>query len=188
MTLAQPPAGDVGFTYNAQGQRIEKETPAEVRRFVYDFQRLYQERDADDDPLREYASHRAPQFGLRFEVKRPLETDVDFHERISRPAWDEDEEEVEQVSDDRKWEIGQHLRCKGSVHSDTWLGTAAELAECGIIAVFPVTGWWKERPHLNCWNRQARYALIVTIETPATDVDLYAPIANMIEIQPEVGI
>src|SRR5690606_21472063 len=46
-----------------------------------------------------------------------------------------------------------------SVHSDTWSGTAAELAECGVIAVFPVTGWWKERPHLNCWNRQARYSL-----------------------------
>ena len=44
----------MGFTYNAQGQRVEKETPAEVRRFFYDFQRLYQERDADDDPLREY--------------------------------------------------------------------------------------------------------------------------------------
>jgi YD repeat-containing protein len=54
MTLAQPPAGDVSFTYNAQGQRIEKETPTEVRRFLYDFQRLYQERDADDGPLREY--------------------------------------------------------------------------------------------------------------------------------------
>jgi RHS repeat-associated protein len=54
MTLAQPPAGDVSFAYNAQGQRVEKETPAEVRRFLYDFQRLYQERDADDDPLREY--------------------------------------------------------------------------------------------------------------------------------------
>ncbi len=55
MTQSQPPAGDVNFTYNAQGQRVQKETPAEVRRFLYDFQRLHEESDADDDPLREYA-------------------------------------------------------------------------------------------------------------------------------------
>jgi hypothetical protein len=32
--------------------------------------------------------------------------------------------------------LGQQLRRKGSIHSDTWTGTAAKLAECGVIAVY----------------------------------------------------
>jgi hypothetical protein len=48
--------------------------------------------------------------------------------------------------------------------------------------VFPVTGWWKERPHLQRWNRTARYALVITLETEATEIDLYTPIATQIGI------
>lgn len=91
-------------------------------------------------------------------------------------------------SDDRKWELGQQLRRKGSIHSDTWTGTAAKLSECGVIAVYPVTGWWKERPHLDRWNRRSRYSLIVTIETPQVDVDLYTPIATQIGVPVEAVI
>ncbi|HUE17730.1 MAG TPA: S8 family peptidase [Planctomycetaceae bacterium] len=131
--------------------------------------------------------HRYQSHGLRFDVKRPLETGEAFHKRISKAAWDEDEE-IEHGSDDRNWELGDQLRRKGSLHSDTWSGTAAQLADCGVIAVFPITGWWKERPHLNRWNREARYSLIVTIETPETEVDLYTPIAMQIGIPVETAI
>lgn len=126
--------------------------------------------------------HRYQSHGLRFDVKRPLETSEAFHKRLSKAAWDEEEDEIDYGSDDRKWELGDRLRRKGSLHSDTWGGTAAELAECGLIAVFPVTGWWRERPHLNRFGRQARYSLIVSIETDSTDVDLYTPIAAQITI------
>jgi hypothetical protein len=126
--------------------------------------------------------HRYQSHGLRFEVKHPLETDVAFHKRLSRAAWDEDEEQPENVNDDRSWELGSRLRCKGSIHSDTWTGTAAELASCGMLAVFPVTGWWKERPHLDRWNHLARYSLLVTLETPRIDIDLYTPIATQIGV------
>jgi hypothetical protein len=103
-----------------------------------------------------------------------------FRKRLTRAAWEEDEETVDQGTDERNWELGKSLRCKGSVHSDTWSGTAAELAACGTIAIFPVTGWWRERPHLGCANKQARYSLIVTLETP--EEDIYTPIANQIGI------
>jgi hypothetical protein len=132
--------------------------------------------------------HRYQSHGLRFEVKRPLELDDVFHKRISRAAWEEDEQGIESSSDERPWEVGRQLRCKGSIHSDTWTGSAVELAQCGVIAIFPVTGWWRERPHLNCWNRSARYSLIVTIETPAAEVDLYTPIANQIGVPVEVEV
>jgi hypothetical protein len=132
--------------------------------------------------------HRYQSHGLRFEVKHPLEQIGDFHKRLSRAAWEEADERPETIEEDRNWEVGHNLRCKGSVHSDTWTGAAAELAECGIIGVFPVTGWWKERPHLERWNRIARYSLVVTIETPRIDIDLYTPIATQIGIPVEAVI
>lgn len=131
--------------------------------------------------------HRYQSHGLRFDVKRPLETNEAFHKRLSKAAWDEDED-VEPGTDDRIWELGDWLRRKGSLHSDTWSGTGAKLASCGAIAVFPVTGWWKERPHLNRWDRQARYSLIVSIETDSTEVDLYTPIATQIGVPVETVI
>ncbi len=94
--------------------------------------------------------------------------------------------EIEADKDDRQWDIGPQLRSKGSIHSDTWTGSAVELARCGVLAVYPVSGWWRERKHLDCWRRKARYSLIVTIETPETDV--YTPIANQIGIPAPVEI
>jgi hypothetical protein len=125
--------------------------------------------------------HRYQSHGLRFDVKRPEESEDDFRKRVSRAARDEDEE-IDGGSDDREWQSGAHLRCKGSIHSDTWVGTAAQLAASGMIAVFPVTGWWKERPHLERYNYAAQYSLVATIETDATNVDLYTPISNQIDI------
>jgi hypothetical protein len=128
--------------------------------------------------------HRYQSHGLRFDVKRPLESIEEFRKRLSRSARDDDEE-IDTEPDERQWIIGPQLRHKGSIHSDTWTGTAAELAQCGMIAVFPVSGWWRERKHLECWNRKARYSLIVTLETPETDV--YTPIANQIAISVPVS-
>jgi hypothetical protein len=126
--------------------------------------------------------HRYQSHGLRFDVKRPLEDDTAFHKRLSKAAREGEEEEIAERGEDRNWEVGPRLRCKGSVHSDTWTGTAAELASCGAIAVYPVSGWWRERPHLGRWNRMARYSLIVTLESRKLDVDLYTPIATQIGI------
>jgi len=54
------------------------------------------------------------------------------------------------------------------------------VASCGKLAVFPVTGWWRERHHLGKHDRDARYALLVTIHTPEQAVDLYTPIAQQV--------
>ncbi|MEW4531357.1 S8 family peptidase [Maioricimonas sp. JC845] len=126
--------------------------------------------------------HRYSSHGFRFDVKRPLETEQEFHKRISRDAWEEDEERNSHGRDARNWMIGSKLRTRGSLHCDTWVGTAAELASSGLIAVYPVSGWWKERKHLGKWNRTARYSLVVSIETDATEVDLYTPIAAQVGI------
>jgi hypothetical protein len=127
-----------------------------------------------------YASH-----GLRFDVNTPAETANDFRKRLSAAAREEEEAGPSTKSDSHLWLLGAELRRKGSIHSDRWIGTAAELAERNIIGVFPVIGWWRERPKHNRWNRSARYALIVSIHTPETDVDIYTPVVNQIAVPVE---
>ncbi len=121
-----------------------------------------------------YASH-----GLRFDSKRPLENLDAFQQRINQQARDEDYSRSS-VKDSGKWLLGENLRKLGSIHSDTWQGTAAELANRGYIGVYPVIGWWKERGNLERWAKQARYALIVTIKTPGVESDIYTTVENLI--------
>ncbi len=123
-----------------------------------------------------YASHR-----LCFDVNTPLESLVDFRKRINKAAR-EDEHENRTQSDSEKWAVGPQLRKHGSVHSDIWKGTAAELASMNYIAIYPESGWWRDRPSLKRWNRKARYALIVSIETPEVEVDIYTPVLNKIAV------
>lgn len=122
-----------------------------------------------------YASH-----GLRFDVRRSLETLTDFKQRINQKARDEEHAYNGATPDSGQWLLGEKLRSLGSVHSDTWTGTAAELAERGYIAVYPVLGWWKERANLQRWGKSARYALIVGIKTPSVETDIYTAIENQI--------
>jgi hypothetical protein len=130
--------------------------------------------------------HRYQSHGLRFDVIRPTESDQQFQRRISRAAWDQPDSRPDNVAETRNWEIGEHGRTRGSLHSDWWTGTASDLASCRHVAVFPVTGWWRERPHLERHSRAARYSLIVTIEAPGQEVDLYTPITAEVAVATEL--
>ena len=121
-----------------------------------------------------YESH-----GLRFDVKRPLESTEDFRSRVNAAARDE-EERTRRGADDPQWLIGKQNRHRGSLHGDIWRGSAAELASRGNIAVYPALGWWKTRHGLERYNQAARYALIVSIRAPESNVDLYTEVANQI--------
>ena len=76
---------------------------------------------------------------------------------------------------------------KGSIHFDYWKGTAAELAASNFLAVYPVTGWWKERSYLGWAESTCHFSLIVSIETETEEVDLYTPVATQIGIPIAVG-
>ena len=123
-----------------------------------------------------YESH-----GLRFDVKRPSESVDDFRSRVNIAAKDE-EQGISSPGGDPSWLIGPQQRHKGSIHSDIWIGTAADLASRGYVAVYPTTGWWKTRPRLERFDQPARYALIVNIGAPETDVNLYAAVQNRIGV------
>ncbi len=124
-----------------------------------------------------YESH-----GLRFDVKRPLEKPDNFRARINQRIRNEEEGSYAGGGFDPDWRLGPNLRHLGSLHSDTWTGTAADLAERGILAVYPVAGWWKTSKKLERYDKTARYALIISIRTPETDVDLYNAIENLVAV------
>jgi hypothetical protein len=130
--------------------------------------------------------HRYQSHGLRFDVIRPLEGVADFRKRITSTEWEAPKKRPKNVKETRNWVIGDDGRTHGSLHSDWWEGDASMLAQCNRIAVYPVTGWWRERPHLERWGMKARYSLVVSIETPGVDVDLYAPIVNETTIATEL--
>lgn len=123
-----------------------------------------------------YESH-----GLRFDVKRPLENEADFRARINAAARD-DEERITRSDTDSAWVIGKSNRHKGSIHSDIWKGSAADLASRGAVAVYPALGWYKTRPALARYDQAVRYSLLVSISAPGVDIDLYTPIANQISL------
>ena len=78
--------------------------------------------------------------------------------------------------------LGPSVRDRGSIHSDIWRGSAAALAERDAIGIFPVSGWWKEKPALQRWDRAVRYALIVSVRAPGANIDIYTPIAIQLAI------
>jgi hypothetical protein len=121
-----------------------------------------------------YCSH-----GLRFAVKLPDEDLEDFRKRVNKAAREEGEH---RYAKDTGWTLGSDLRDRGSIHSDLWSGPASDLARRAAVAVFPVSGWWKEREHLERYHRTARFSLVVNIRTPPTEVDIYTPVANQIGI------
>ena len=122
-----------------------------------------------------YASH-----ALRFQLNGAQEEADQFVQRVNRQAR-EDGEHPGTTGPMEEWIIGE-ARNVGSVHSDIWQGTAADLATSNLIAVYPAVGWWRERHQLNRWNRRCRYALLVSINTPAVEVDIYTPVAIQLGI------
>lgn len=121
-----------------------------------------------------YESH-----GLRYDVKRPTESERDFRARINVAARDE-EERTRSVGDGPNWVIGKQNRHKGSIHSDIWRGRAADLASRGMIGVYPAAGWWQKRPRLERYGSAARYALVVSIHAPKANAELYSAVVNEI--------
>lgn len=129
----------------------------------------------------QYASH-----GLRFSVRRPQETRDKMLARLSREFWNVSEDgqrtrPAGTVADDRSWDLGpEQVAVRGSIHSDAWTGTAVQLASSNLIAVHPVTGWWRYRRDRDIVEKSARYSLIVSISTDDTSVDLYSAIETEI--------
>lgn len=125
---------------------------------------------------------RYPSYGLRFEVTTAGESADELVRRVNAADREEDEV-VDESSDLDEWDLGL-LRKRGSLHSDVWRGTAADLSDKHSIAIVPVNGWWRfrHRDPETC-ERKTRYALVVSIETDDEEVDVYTPVLNQIAIE-----
>lgn len=130
-----------------------------------------------------YQSH-----ALRFAVRRPLETEAAFRGRINAQASAEEQGLPAASGGDAGWTIGERLRTRGSLLSDSWSGTAAQLANRGQLAIFPAMGWWRNRPTHGRFERAARYSLVVSIEAPAVEQDLYASVAQQIGVPVAIAV
>lgn len=124
------------------------------------------------------AAYRYRSVGLRFAVKRAGEPVEDFYRRINR--LDRNGGNAPAREDDPNWVIGPASVAAGSLHSDLWMGAAIDLADRQHVAVYPVLGWWRDRPQLRRHSEQIRYALVVTLASPGVDVELYSEIQNSI--------
>ena len=118
--------------------------------------------------------HRYHSHGLRFDVQQPTDTLQTFKWRMNRNARARTEDLAR--GDRAGWTLGSRLRSRGSIHSDWWTGTASALADSRHLGVYPVSGWWRERPRFGRWARKARYSLVVSIVTPPTEIDIYNPV------------
>lgn len=110
-----------------------------------------------------------------------------FRQRILREH-EHDEDEVTVENDTQRWKIGIKKRTRGSVHKDWVVMSAADLATCNMIAIFPVSGWWYNRKSLDKVEANMRYSLIVSLETGDEGVDFSTEIENKISIPNQVAI
>ncbi|WP_310964725.1 S8 family peptidase [Nocardioides terrisoli] len=131
--------------------------------------------------------YRYPSHQLRFEVQDPLESELQFVQRVNRDARTEEaggRPDGGQV----KWLVGAYQRNLGSLHQDVWPTSGVELAQSGKLAVFPVGGWWKNNNAKARVDQPVRYALVISLKTSAQGIDLYTPIANTLKIPTAITV
>lgn len=127
-----------------------------------------------------YASH-----GLRFKMIHALESPKQFAGRVSK-AMRGDHYQKQTISSG--WLLGDDVRNKGSIHKDIWRGTAADLATRDHIAIYPTAGWWKARKKLKRYDKSVRYSLVISIEMPNVEVDIYNVVKNQVDIAVPISI
>lgn len=125
-------------------------------------------------------------FGLRFDFNSAGEDSEEFVARINKRFRDKNPDLDVGDSDSSKWLLGPNLRTRGSIHSDLWTGTAADLADKKFIAVYPVGGWWKDLKKENRQTSMARFSLIVSIETPNNNLELHNKISQLLNVETEI--
>ncbi len=125
-----------------------------------------------------YQSH-----GLQFEIRRKNESESNFIARICGDT-ETSSNQKRGSADNVEWVIGESQRMRGSILSDTWRGTAADLALRDSMAIYPTSGWWKERPSHHRYTATTRYSLIMSVTVKA-DIDIYTEVKNLLTVKTE---
>lgn len=127
-----------------------------------------------------------PSHGLRFATKRADESVSRFRQRINKRARDEGQR-LPGPKTEKGWLFGSAQQQKpGSLHTDIWTGPAVDLASKGAIAVYPVAGWWQYRRTWDQSDKGVHYCLVVSIEAPDVNIDLWTPVSRQIQTTVEI--
>lgn len=126
-----------------------------------------------------YHSH-----SLDFAVIKPDEDAETFRKRISKAARNENEKVS---TKGEAWTL-KRVRSKGSIQKDFITMSGAEMATRNMIAIFPKNGWYRSRKKLRKYDSVVRYSLIISLETPEQNVDLYTPVLNQIQIDNPISV
>lgn len=125
-----------------------------------------------------YQSH-----GLRFDLQRKNESLTRFKRRVNASERDQSQRrQPNNAPADSKWMLGDDSISAGSLHCDVWTGPAIELLGRDMLCIKPVNGWWRIRASTEICNRKTRYALIVSLKTRNTELDIYTPIRTVIDV------
>lgn len=145
----------------------------------------------EPNPSRRGFSHRFryQPFGLRFKMQNPNEDAETFLLRINRSLREEGED-FEGEADNSGWLLGDHLRTRGSLHQDTWEGSASDLTLRNHLGIIPVAGWWKQTKSKLYEDRSEAsvpYSLLLSLEVDS-EFDIYTEVAQQVGIEPTIGI
>ncbi|WP_349322739.1 S8 family peptidase [Asticcacaulis sp. MM231] len=122
-----------------------------------------------------YASH-----NLRFKLNGPDERMTEFTKRISK-AVGGDEKAASKFQD--IWDFGPNRRDVGSLQIDQLTCQASDLARRNLLAVHPVTGWWKSKMVEHPEQNSVRFALVVEIDAGEVTTDLYTETAHKVSVR-----
>lgn len=114
--------------------------------------------------------------GLIFKVKSSLQTDRNFFASINDLESYTDYEGSD--SSNEGWALNNDLRRLGSIHSDVWEGSIADLVNMDKIAILPIFGWWKN-PKSEIDEFKVRYSLVISVDID-NEIDIYSGIQSMI--------
>ncbi len=110
-----------------------------------------------------------------------MESEAQFIQRVNRDAGTE-EAGGRPAAGQVKWVAGANQRNLGSLHQDIREASGVELAQSGQLAVYPVGGWWKYSQAQDRVDKAVRDALVVSLRTAKTGIDLYTPVANILHV------
>lgn len=115
---------------------------------------------------------------LAWDFQGPYESNDEFMKRVNRANRTE-EDPTSGYTNTLNWQIGSIARSRGTIQSDFTVITAAELASCGKVVIYPRKGWWDTLRENK--NKSIPYSIIISIETTNTEINLYEKIEAVIE-------
>lgn len=121
-----------------------------------------------------YRSH-----GLGFNVKSPSQSEENFLATINSLAVNENY--TGSQNSYVGWLLKDDIRRLGSIHSDSWEGSIADLVSMDTVVVFPIYGWWKNSKFERD-DYKVRYSLLISVESDS-EIDIYNGIQSLIAVE-----